>query len=96
MSGYPYSGQDGFYSTGDQQFSYDIGSGFGQEQSFQTFDYGQQASYGQSTYMTPQQPGFGPGAPFSTAKFGENETEDEPPLLEELGINPEHIIQKVS
>ncbi|XP_069686804.1 protein YIPF5-like isoform X2 [Periplaneta americana] len=44
---------------------------------------------------------FTPAAPTgSQAGFGNsgssNDFEDEPPLLEELGINPDHIIQKVN
>ena len=34
------------------------------------------------------------GAPVVSANPGEDEFSNEPPLLEELGINPDHIMQK--
>ncbi|KAK8732854.1 hypothetical protein OTU49_006963 [Cherax quadricarinatus] len=95
---------------GDQgSFSYDMGSSdFGQEQQFQNFEYNNQqnqgvsnpsASYnsggGQpSTFFTPgpsiMTPGMSPESPVEDTYS----LEDEPPLLEELGINPDAIVQK--
>jgi len=50
--------------------------------------YGQQG-HQQPTFMTPA-----PVDDFSGGQMGEDEFADEPPLLEELGINVEHIAQK--
>lgn len=91
-------------------FSYDMGSpqDFGQEQQFQSFDYSTTASTQPpqnttySTASTQQQPAFftpgpsimTPGVSPEEAQFAGESLEDEPPLLEELGINPESIVQK--
>ena len=85
-------------------------SDFGAEQQFQSFDYNQAApasappppgpptstyysSNQQPTFFTPgpsiMTPGPNPEAPLP----GES-IDDEPPLLEELGINPDAILQK--
>ncbi|XP_076446020.1 protein YIPF5-like [Babylonia areolata] len=92
--------QSGYYdnqqqSQGQQQYhaGYEYGSQqFGQEQQFGQFDYNQQG-YGGSQYtgsiMTPASPyNAQPSSP------GEENYEDEPPLMEELGINFDHITQK--
>jgi len=80
---------------------------FGQELNFQSFETGAAASdngqypeqniYGANPYLNPSSTGYsgsfyspGPDQSFSTP----GEFEDEPPLLEELGINPEFIVQK--
>ncbi|KAL5012449.1 hypothetical protein ScPMuIL_011000 [Solemya velum] len=103
MSG-SFNQEDGFLQTTyeDQQTSgYDMGGGqFGHEPQFGQFDYAQQQTYTsqQTTYTGPQQSYPGsilspemqqPYQPSSTENF-----EDEPPLMEELGINFDHIIQK--
>lgn len=93
---------DGFYSGGygaDQGQGQDISyvQGF-DDQQFGQFDYSQ--SYGgDPQYLTPQQPPYNPTimTPDQSAyvpKEGEDNFEDEPPLMEELGINFDHIIQK--
>merc|ERR1712136_37149 len=82
---------------------------FGQEQQFQSFDYTQSA-VNPSTVPEPAgmyssapapQPYTGQflnpneamySAPEATS--GSTDFDDEPPLLEELGINPDHIFQK--
>ncbi|KAK6172596.1 hypothetical protein SNE40_016219 [Patella caerulea] len=89
---------DGFYSASyDQQIpGYEMGqTNFGQEQQFGQFDYNQgyppsgNAQYSGSIF-TPQ------AAPVYTAPPGGPEDyENEPPLMEELGINFDHILQKV-
>ncbi|XP_071522106.1 protein YIPF5 isoform X2 [Panulirus ornatus] len=94
---------------GDQSsFSYDMGSAdFGQEQQFQNFEYSSQQGQGgppatayssggsqQTTFFTPgpsiMTPGPSPESPVPETYS----LEDEPPLLEELGINPDAIVQK--
>ncbi|XP_042881269.1 protein YIPF5-like [Penaeus japonicus] len=97
------------YGWGDQSsFSYDMGSpDFGQEQQFQSFDYSNSGGQGgpppTSTYnnVGGQQPSFftpGPSimtpGPNPEAPVTGDSIDDEPPLLEELGINPESILQK--
>ncbi|KAL8589885.1 hypothetical protein ACOMHN_023972 [Nucella lapillus] len=86
-AGYDYSGQQ-----------------FGQEQQFGQFEYSQQAGYGggggggggagaqySGSIMTPASPYTAP-----PSSPGEENYEDELPLMEELGINFDHITQKVS
>ncbi|KAG7153770.1 YIPF5-like [Homarus americanus] len=95
---------------GDQgSYSYDMGSSdFGQEQQFQNFEYNSQSSQGgpppttsyssegsqQPAFFTPgpsiMTPGISPMSPVPD----NYSLEDEPPLLEELGINPDAIVQK--
>ena len=75
-------------------FDPNMSSNFGQEQHFQSFDY----SYNNSSSSSPQE-----GAPnvFVPPPMGSEmgpdmtlNEEDEPPLLEELGIDPDAILQK--
>ncbi|MCL4114399.1 UNVERIFIED_CONTAM: hypothetical protein GTU68_041289 [Idotea baltica] len=116
-----------FEGWGDQQFgggfedqksySYDMNSGFGQDQQFQSFDYSTQQnaqtsdpSYGSShksiyNAQVPQQQQnyFVPGPTLMTPDPCHDSVshealgttmDDEPPLLEELGIDPDAILQK--
>lgn len=89
-------------------FEMPIQQDFQQELSFQTFDTSQPTSateniYGSNPYLNPAgpyggvggemyNPNQGTGAP----KYGTSsgDFDDEPPLLEELGIKPEYIVQK--
>ncbi|XP_054744179.1 protein YIPF5 [Anastrepha obliqua] len=102
------SGPNDFYASGgEQSYNFEVPE-FGQELNFQTFDNTQSsvppnydAAYGSSNqglggfydpnaYVSQtydQDSGFKPGASGS-------EFDDEPPLLEELGINPHHIFLK--
>jgi len=98
------------YGGWDQSsFSYDMGSSdFGSEQQFQSFDYSSQAPPTSSapqnpmTYTTAstQPTFFVPGPSIMTPAASPEDPnpgdafEDEPPLLEELGINPDAILQK--
>lgn len=87
-------------------FSYDMGGAdFGQEQSFQSFEYttgpggaGGAPPGGGPTMFTPgpsiMTPGVGVEAPGVGGGYPLAGEEDEPPLLEELGINPDAILQK--
>jgi len=92
-----------------QSFNFEMPEQFGQELNFQPIDgshqssnlYGapdQQTSYAGSFYDPPPNAYTGgiftPLADnFESGGIG-NEFDDEPPLLEELGINPNHIMQK--
>jgi len=85
-------GNDGFYNTNYEQQSY------GYDNSQQTQPYGgyDQSAYNQPYAPPPQPQVFSPN--FSEPKANANNTgggytnfDDEPPLLEELGINFEHI-----
>nr|CDS30086.2 protein YIPF5 (YIP1 family) [Hymenolepis microstoma] len=51
-------------------------------------------NYGESAEPKAQNPYFQP-APIDGALNGQFNFEDEPPLLEELGVNFSHIIQKI-
>ena len=112
----PYGGGGGGGSWEDpQNFSYDMGSSdFGQEQAFQSFEYGNQPQGGgggassisgmqggqgggqHASFFTPG-PSImtpGPGIEHSTPGDYTTGEEDELPLLEEIGINPDAILQK--
>ncbi|XP_076045205.1 protein YIPF5-like isoform X1 [Oratosquilla oratoria] len=86
---------------GGSGFSYDMSnSDFGQEQQFQSFDYNVEQNQAYAPMPPSQQPAmFTPGpsmmtpGPPESAPTGDT-LEDEPPLLEELGINPDAIVQK--
>jgi len=73
--------------------------GQGHEQQFGQFDYTQQGYGGDSNYAAPQG-GLNPtiltpdtSQSFTAPPAGDG-YEDEPPLMEELGINFDHIVQK--
>ncbi|MPC35499.1 protein YIPF5-like [Portunus trituberculatus] len=96
----------GGWDDQSSNFSYDMGSAdFGQDQAFQSFEYGSQATGAggqaggeqQASFFTPgpsiMTPGPGMDSPGPGTYPLEGE-EDEPPLLEELGINPDAILQK--
>merc|ERR1712192_350252 len=81
-----------------------------QSQDFQQFDYGNYGQQQQpetdpsNPYLVPNAPNPytgsmfvpdpSPGPQDYKAVHGSPEWEDEPPLLEELGIHPDHILQK--
>jgi len=90
-------------NSGDGSYNFEVPD-FGQELNFQTFDQNQPAV--SPDYNSPN---YNAGAGLSSfydptayvdnfakdnGSGGGNEFEDEPPLLEELGINPNHIVQK--
>ena len=98
--------QGGFYSSdynyGNNQ-TYDMDSGqFPADPQFGQFDYNQPSQgYGQpSSFLQPQQQTYAGNimTPDPTASYatepGVEDYENEPPLLEELGINFDHIKQK--
>ncbi|XP_015117508.1 protein YIPF5 [Diachasma alloeum] len=101
MSGY--TGQDNYWGQPPQgQYNFDP-AGFGQPnpqfdfQSYgdeQTTDY----TYSQKSYLDPTQGAYGGDMTYASDDFGRapgfGEEEDEPPLLEELGIDPDRIMQK--
>ncbi|XP_067140118.1 protein YIPF5-like [Centruroides vittatus] len=87
-----YGGEDYKWDnrSGGGNYSYDFGSSdFGSEPQFATFDYNQElpSTPYRGSILTPV-----PLNPTYTSS-GDN-FEDEPPLLEELGINFDHIMQK--
>ncbi|CAL8096820.1 unnamed protein product [Orchesella dallaii] len=90
-----YAGEFSSYSFGGEQ---ELPAS---EQNFESFDYGGQApqATGDAGYYDPAKsapqyfvPTQQPAAP-AQSEF-ESNFADEPPLLEELGINPGHIIEK--
>ena len=100
-------GQDGqgWSTYGGQEWSGGQAAAGGQ--GFQQFDYGnygQVAAGGQEAAAPYAEPGAYTGAMFVPepapgpeaykAVAGGEQWGDEPPLLEELGINPDHILQK--
>ncbi|XP_004452688.1 protein YIPF5 [Dasypus novemcinctus] len=91
------------YSIDDQsQQSYDYGgSGGPYSKQYGGYDYAQQGRFVPPDMMQPQQPYTGQifqptqaFTPTTPQSFYGNNFEDEPPLLEELGINFDHIWQK--
>merc|ERR1712227_184079 len=101
---------DGFYNSNwDQTDQNQVYDNQAYSNSYDPNAYGQQQQYGQydqSAYSAPTQQSYGgqmftPGDGSNTGpSSGPNEDvyaggfEDEPPLLEELGINFDHIYQK--
>lgn len=102
MSGY--TGQENYWGQSAQS-PYNFESpGFGQPNQqfeFQTYSGDQQTEYNaytQNTYSNPTQGAYA-GDIFSQDDFvkgeqGFEDNETEPPLLEELGIDPDRIVQK--
>ncbi|TKC50778.1 hypothetical protein EI555_018736 [Monodon monoceros] len=91
------------YSIDDQsQQSYDYGgSGGPYSKQYAGYDYSHQGRFVPPDMVQPQQPYTGqifqPAqayTPTTPQPFYGNNFEDEPPLLEELGINFDHIWQK--
>jgi hypothetical protein len=56
--------------------------------------YGNFAAGSDSTYPAYMTPAPGPYDSGDAGHFVDDEFANEPPLLEELGINPDHIVQK--
>lgn len=93
-----------------ESYNFDVSGGqFGQELNFQNFEsnpssggqYPGSQMYESNPYLDSAAGAGGYRGeiftPASTQSYGESGTddfEDEPPLMEELGINPDHIIQK--
>lgn len=96
-----YPGGDFHYDPrGGENFSYDFGSSdFGSEPQFATFDYSGQEQTGTTQTPYPSHSTYTgsiltPDPLKSAYADGRNDFDDEPPLLEELGINFDHIMQK--
>lgn len=96
-----------YWQQGDASYNFDVPTDqFGQELNFQSFgeeppqnQYSSSQMYDSNPYLNPTNPPSFQGSIFTPSENvgqysgGEN-FDDEPPLLEELGINPEHIFQK--
>ncbi|KAM8973973.1 protein YIPF5 isoform 2-T2 [Pelodytes ibericus] len=89
------------YSIDDQAQGYNYNAGGGQYNKQYTYDYGQQGPFVPPELMNQQQPYTGQiyqptqtYTPTSTEAVYGSSFDDEPPLLEELGINFDHIWQK--
>ena len=106
MSGFG-DDQQGYYggNYGYDNQTYNVGDGqFPQEQQFGQFDYADTTGgYSQTSYMTPSNAGGYSGSimtPDPVRSYdsapGTEDFENEPPLMEELGINFDHIVQKTT
>lgn len=86
----------GGWSTADQPNFFDPNStsNFGQEQHFQSFDYSSGSAYQPSNVTASSAPAMFVPAPIMNEMEAGAMEEDEPPLLEELGIDPDAILQK--
>ncbi|XP_073986042.1 protein YIPF5-like isoform X4 [Rhodnius prolixus] len=105
MSGLPPQQNDWYSGSQDGSYQFYMGEGeqdFPQQLNFQPLQAENQPAM-QSDYYNPGYPAqaeftgkiFTPSANYSEP--GEKTSQDfsdEPPLLEELGINPDHILQK--
>ncbi|XP_065158599.1 uncharacterized protein Yip1d1 isoform X4 [Atheta coriaria] len=96
-----YAGFEQGQADSSYNFEMPVQQDFGKELDFQTFDANvgnvQQSAdmYGANPYLNGADAGYyQPGPAAAGDKF--EDFEDEPPLLEELGINPDFILQKVS
>ncbi|CAL7943871.1 unnamed protein product [Xylocopa violacea] len=92
------TGAENYWGQSSQnQYKFDS-SGFGQpnqQLEFQTYSdpqSGDYSSYTQKSYLNPNQAGFNSNL-YRQDNFTKDD-EDEPPLLEELGIDPDRIVQK--
>ncbi|KAL7298589.1 protein YIPF7 [Trichogramma pretiosum] len=102
MSGYPQQDNFSWSPPPDNQYNFDSNS-FGQpNQQFEFANYGDQTTgeygaYNQQEYLNPNQSTYS-GDLYTPDNYNQGNTftdeEDEPPLLEELGIDPDRIIQK--
>ncbi|KAG5679170.1 hypothetical protein PVAND_008760 [Polypedilum vanderplanki] len=91
-------------STTNQDFNFEMPDQFGQQLNFQTFDVNATTSppnidyapsgYGNQAYLDPMASAYGQSDLGQQKSYTGNEFDDEPPLLEELGINPQHILKK--
>uniref|UniRef100_A0A023F877 Protein YIPF n=2 Tax=Triatoma infestans TaxID=30076 RepID=A0A023F877_TRIIF len=104
MSGLPPQQNEWYTGTQDGSYQFYMGEGeqdFPQQLNFQSFQ-GENQPVSQSDYYNPGYPAqteytgkiFTPSATYSQPDQKSQDFEDEPPLLEELGINPDHIFQK--
>lgn len=94
------------YGSGWQNYDYSNNSttDFGQQQQFQSFEYGSQnvstggqpisSGFNQSNYFAPGPRMMTPTSDTGSFSHASTSLEDEPPLLEELGIDPDAILQK--
>ncbi|CAH2277105.1 YIPF5 [Pelobates cultripes] len=89
------------YSIDDPAQAYNYNAGGGQYNKQYGYDYSQQGGYIPPDMLNPQQPYTGqiyqPSPAFTptvTESVYGSSFDDEPPLLEELGINFDHIWQK--
>ncbi|XP_065158597.1 protein YIPF5 isoform X2 [Atheta coriaria] len=94
-----YAGFEQGQADSSYNFEMPVQQDFGKELDFQTFDANvgnvQQSAdmYGANPYLNGADAGYyQPGPAAAGDKF--EDFEDEPPLLEELGINPDFILQK--
>ncbi|XP_043471045.1 protein YIPF5 [Leptopilina heterotoma] len=98
-----YTGQENYWSQPQQnQYNFEP-SGFGQpDQQFEFQSYSDQQavdySYSQKAFLDPSQSAYG-NEVYGQDNYAKGPTdytdeENEPPLLEELGIDPDRIIQK--
>ncbi|KAK0074246.1 hypothetical protein PV326_012602 [Microctonus aethiopoides] len=102
MSGYA-GQQDNWNQPPQGQYNFEP-TGFGQPNQqfeFQTYSDDQTANYSaysQRSYLDPTQNVYPSDMMYTNDDYGKTagfgEEEDEPPLLEELGIDPDRIIQK--
>lgn len=83
-------------STAPNFFDPNASQGFGQEQQFQSFDYSTSNTYTNTVPSSNTGPTMFVPAPVPNdmESMGGMTEEDEPPLLEELGIDPDAILQK--
>ncbi|CAD5223391.1 unnamed protein product [Bursaphelenchus okinawaensis] len=99
-----YNNSSNFNQQGDNQWFTDPNAGWAQSDFSQGYNTAGDQSYdpyaqNQAQYSQQQQQNyygnmFIPSAPAETSKPGEEDFENEPPLLEELGVNFDHIRQK--
>jgi len=86
------------YAQQQESYNFEVPEQFGSELAFQSFDVNQtapaNANYTANTNL-------GGGSFYDAGAYGSDPSatdginyDDEPPLLEELGINPNHILQK--
>ncbi|KAL5278880.1 YIPF5 family protein [Megaselia abdita] len=106
MAQYNYDNQWGAPNPGDQSYNFDMPE-FGNDLNFQTFDSTQSSVPPSTSYVSPYRNPEAMGGSFydpnaynqsdqyASSRAGDGtDFDDEPPLLEELEINPQHIMLK--
>ncbi|XP_055298830.1 protein YIPF5 [Sitodiplosis mosellana] len=99
MANYDQQNYNNWNSNQQQSYNFEMPEQFGSELNFQTFDATQNVDpnsgiYANTSYNNTYYDPTAYAAPDPIYDGTTSDFDNEPPLLEELGINPNHILQK--